>query len=96
MLGIVMVWLVLAVITGVLAASKHRSGVGYFFLALLLSPIIGLLIVACLQPLEQTEAPALGTPGAAWQCPKCQYWNRSQDVLCNGLWCKHERVTVET
>lgn len=42
---IVFLWLVFAVLVGVLAASRGRSGVGFFLLSAVLSPVVGLVIV---------------------------------------------------
>jgi hypothetical protein len=39
-------WLALAIVAGILAAVKGNSGWAYFFVALLLTPFIGLLAVA--------------------------------------------------
>ena len=46
---IIFVWIVLAIIVGVVANSCGRSGVGWFLLSsLLLSPLLGLILVLCL------------------------------------------------
>lgn len=42
---IVFAWLVFAGLVGVLAASRGRSGVGFFLLSTVLSPLVGLVIV---------------------------------------------------
>ena len=47
-------WFTLAIIVGVVANSRGRSGMGWFFLsALLLSPLLGLILVACLTNLRK-------------------------------------------
>lgn len=39
-------WLMLCILVGILASHiKNRSGIGFFFLSLLLSPLIGFIIV---------------------------------------------------
>ena len=38
-------WIILSILCGFLASSNGRSGVGYFFLSLLLSPLIGFIAV---------------------------------------------------
>jgi len=45
---VLVIWVVLAVIAGVVASGKGRSGVGWFLFAIVLSPLIGLLVVALL------------------------------------------------
>lgn len=45
--GVIMIWwVVAAVVVGVVAGDKERSGVGYFLLALLLSPLFAGLVLA--------------------------------------------------
>ena len=41
-------WLVFAVVVGVIAGSRGRSGVGWFFISVLISPLLGLILVMCL------------------------------------------------
>jgi len=39
-------WVVFSALAGVYASSKGRSGMGYTFLSLALSPVIGFIIIA--------------------------------------------------
>jgi uncharacterized membrane protein len=39
-------WIVLSFVVGYFAKTKNRSGAGWFFFSLVLSPVIGLLVVA--------------------------------------------------
>ena len=39
-------WVLLSIFCGVWASSKGRSGVGFFFLSLLFSPVVGFIAVA--------------------------------------------------
>ncbi len=58
MIEILVFWLILAIVVGVIAGSRNRSGFGWFFLALIISPLIaGILVLA------------LGSSGKA--CPQC-------------------------
>lgn len=41
-------WIILCALTATLAERKGHKGIGYFLLALFLSPLIGLIIVACI------------------------------------------------
>lgn len=41
-------WFILCALTAALAERKGHIGIGYFLLALFLSPLIGLIIVACI------------------------------------------------
>jgi hypothetical protein len=48
LLFIVVGWIILSVAAGVLAESKGHSALGYTLLGLLLSPLIALIVAACL------------------------------------------------
>jgi hypothetical protein len=45
-------WLILAILVGVFASKRGRSGFGWFLLSVLLSPLICFLIVLCLADLK--------------------------------------------
>ncbi|HQS14987.1 zinc ribbon domain-containing protein [Reyranella sp.] len=53
MIWIVTLWLPLCALVGWLAGQKGRSGAGFFFLALFLSPLVGLLAVIAVPRIEQ-------------------------------------------
>jgi hypothetical protein len=71
-------WIVLAVAVGAWASNKGRSGVGFFFLALLLSPLLGGIIVACLKPNEENTARAAGLK----KCPACAEFCKPDALVC--------------
>jgi len=50
------VWVALSVLSGVIAHKKNRSWIGYFFLSILLSPLVGLLAAALLPQLDERAA----------------------------------------
>lgn len=90
---IILFWIGLAIIVGVAADRRGRSGFGWFFLAVALSPIIaGLLLLAMGAP--QTTGGAniktLHAPEAHVQrvkiCPDC-----AEEVLADARICKHCR-----
>jgi hypothetical protein len=67
-MGIFIIWLVFALLVGIAASSRGRSGVGWFFLAVIISPLIGILFVlampnlkheAFLDRITKPEAPPL-------------------------------------
>ena len=49
---IFIIWLILAVVAGWIAANKKRSGFGVFLLSVLLSPLVGLIVAFAMQPGE--------------------------------------------
>ncbi len=70
-MGWVLVWLVGAVLIGALASQRERSGAGWFFLALVISPLLaglGLLIA--------------GTGAEQVRCPACREMVRADAVKC--------------
>jgi Na+/H+-dicarboxylate symporter len=79
---IFVIWLIFAVLVGVYASSKGRSGVGFFFIAALLSPLIGFIIAAIVQPIRaNTEAKALES-GDVKKCPNCAELVKAEAKLC--------------
>jgi hypothetical protein len=51
-MAIVVFWLLLALVVAVAAGSRGRSGAGWFFLSVILSPLIGLILVLVLPNLR--------------------------------------------
>ena len=48
MLTAIIIWLALAIVIGVAAARRGRSGLGWLFLSLILSPLIAAILLATL------------------------------------------------
>jgi hypothetical protein len=71
---IVLAWIVFSVIAGVIAGAKGRSGVGYFALSMVLSPLVGVILAAALPRLEPATD---GRP-----CPYCAEPIRRAAVIC--------------
>ena len=94
---IVGAWIVLAIVCGAAASTKKKSGLGWFFLALVISPLLTLVILAFMNPEPETSTIAEGaTPGKAWQCPKCGFWNKGTATVCDKIGCKAERPASGT
>lgn len=74
----IITWIVLSVLAGVGAKNKGHSFAGYFFLSLLLSPLIGLIAMAVAKPIEkkeeeisQPERAAASVDSDMITCPSC-------------------------
>lgn len=79
-------WFLFAVGVGVLASNRGRSGVGWFLLSMLISPLLGLLFVAVSKDLAKAAREAADRPGADThvKCAQCAEW-----VLPEAKVCKH-------
>src|SRR5688572_12723677 len=49
-------WFVMAIAVGVVASSRGRVGIGWFFLALLISPLLAGLLVFVLSNIKEEDA----------------------------------------
>jgi uncharacterized membrane protein YiaA len=75
-------WLILAVLIGVWASNRGRSGFGYFLLAAILSPLIGALILLIAGPKpKEVEARAIES-GELKKCPACAELVRAEARKC--------------
>ena len=45
---LIVFWVLFCVVVAVIANSKGRSGIAWFFLSVLISPVLGLILVLCL------------------------------------------------
>ncbi len=71
-------WILFSILVGVFASSKKRSGVGWFFLSLILSPLIAFLIVLIAGPAS----------GSVKKCPKCAEEVKVEAQVCR--FCNYE------
>lgn len=80
-----------AILCGILASSRNRSGFGYFILALVISPILCgllLLIIGRAKGDEAQEAPAGITPETHVKCPDCREFILKDARVCKHCGCK--------
>jgi hypothetical protein len=54
-MAIVLGWIIFAVIVGIAASARGRSGFGFFLLSLMLSPLIGILFVMAMPNLKHED-----------------------------------------
>lgn len=87
-MGYVFFWFALAMLVGVYANSKGRFGFGYFLLALLLSPLIGFIIVAVLDPAKAELEQKAISQGDMKKCPDCAELVKKEARICKH--CKHQ------
>jgi uncharacterized membrane protein YeaQ/YmgE (transglycosylase-associated protein family) len=77
-------WLVFSGLAGWIASNKGRSGVGVFFLSLILSPLIGVIVALCLQPARELEAARAerGLSNTLRKCPFCAEIIKKEATKC--------------
>ena len=51
----VVLWILFSVVAGTVARNKGRSFAGFFFLSLLISPVIGLIVIALMEPIDEPQ-----------------------------------------
>ena len=75
-------WLILSIAIGIGAASRGRSGFGWFLLSIVISPLIALILLALMpNKAVQTDKP---NPDTHVKCPDC-----AELVLAEARVCKH-------
>jgi len=75
-------WFLFSVAVGVWASNRGRSGVGWFVLSLVVSPLLGFIFCAVARDLSRPhDAPDAATHV---KCPACAEW-----VLPEARKCKH-------
>ena len=55
-LVILIVWVIVSIIVGIAANARGRNGVGWFFVSILLSPVLALLLLLVFPPLKAQES----------------------------------------
>lgn len=90
---IVFLWLVFCVVVAITANQRGRSRCGYFLLYLVLSPLVGLVLVLVMRPLNKEYPKTASATGGSLDiqkpvdtktCPYC-----TEDIKKAAVVCKH-------
>lgn len=84
---IVIGWVVFAGLVGIAAASRGRSGFGWFLLSCIISPLIAILVLIAMPQLNANTPPAgpgleAATPDTHVRCPDCRELVRKDARKC--------------
>lgn len=75
-------WIAFSFIVGIIAVNKGRSGIGFFLLSLLLSPLFGIIAVLAAESnmnvIEQKQV----FSGNSKKCPFCAEIIKPEAVVC--------------
>ncbi|OOE91281.1 zinc ribbon domain-containing protein [Salinivibrio sp. AR647] len=71
----IIIWFILAIFVAFYASSKGRSGLGFFLISLILSPLIGFIIALVVEE-RSVEI------GEMKKCPMCAEMVRAEAKLC--------------
>jgi hypothetical protein len=81
-IGALFTWLALSIIAGVIARNKGRSGFGFFILAILFSPLVGIIAAYAVSPnTERVEDRGISS-GKNRKCPYCAETVKREAVIC--------------
>lgn len=81
---IALFWFLFSVAVGIWADKKGRSGIGWFLLSILLSPLLGLVFCAAVSDLSKAPAAPAAMEDTHVKCPAC-----AEYVLPEAKVCKH-------
>jgi hypothetical protein len=83
MAGILIGWIVFSCIAGAIASNKGNSFAGAFFISILLSPIIGIVIALVQKPNEAVVEKRQLQTGALRKCPFCAELIKKEAHVCH-------------
>lgn len=76
------VWMALCIIAAVIASNKGRSGLGFFLLALFLSPLVGIIAALVAGPNTANVEQKQIDSGGHRKCPHCAELVKTDAKVC--------------
>lgn len=83
-------WFFLAILIGIIANGRGRSGFGYFLLSLILSPLIGGLILLISGTDQKALEAKAASSGELKKCPACAEYIKPDATKCR--FCGTEQI----
>jgi len=77
-MAIFLLWILFSALVAAYASKKGRSGAGFFFLALFLSPVIAFIVALASKPDREAAARKSGLK----KCPRCAEYVQSEAQVC--------------
>lgn len=81
-MGFFLLWLVAAIVVGVIASGKGRSGFGWFVLGVLISPLLAGILALVVSSKKPEREPISVSDGTGRKCPMCAEMVRAEAVKC--------------
>lgn len=75
-------WLALSVVAAVIASNRGRSGWGFFFLSVILSPLIGIIAALIVTPSRKNVEKKQIALGDSKKCPYCAEIIKMEANVC--------------
>lgn len=72
----------LSLMVGIYANAKGRSAVGFFFLSMLTSPIVGIIVAMIVRPTQKVKESWAIESGENRKCPFCAELVKSEAIVC--------------
>jgi len=86
MIAVIFFWLMFALVVGMIASSRGRSGFGWFLLACLISPLLaGIILLVSANRRTATDRP---NPSTHVKCPDCRELILKDARACRYCGCK--------
>lgn len=86
MIAIIFFWLLFALVVGLIASGRGRSGFGWFILACLISPLLaGIFLLVSANLRRQADRP---NPSTHVKCPDCKELILKDARVCRYCGCK--------
>jgi len=90
-MGVFAIWLIFAVIVGIGASGRGRSGFGWFLLAVVISPLLAVVLLFLLPPRKGVDAKSgleLQDTEDRVRCPECAELIQREAKVCR--YCRHK------